>query len=121
MNDKPAYDNELKGRLWKQESANPKAPLFKGEFIINGQKKVLVVWPEQTPKSGGKPFHRVVAEDPKEGGGNYHNSPKPTEPKSPWPSGHGPSVYVPSPRPDHNQHKADAYAPVMDRDENLPF
>ena len=121
MNDKP-YDNELKGRLWKQESANPKAPLFKGEFIINGQKKVLVVWPEQEPKSGGKPFMRVVAEDPKEGNGNYHNSPKPyapDAPKSQWPSGNGPSVYTP--QSDHNQKKADGYAPASPDLDEIPF
>ena len=119
MNEKPQYDNELKGRLWKQESVNPKAPIFKGEFIVNGKKKVLVVWPEQEPKSGGKPFMRVTTEDPKEGGGNYANSPKPNSP-SPWPSGNGPSVYVPSPRPEHNESKANGYAPDI-HDSDLPF
>jgi len=58
------YDNEMKGRLWKQDGVNPKSPYMKGEFIINGQKKEITIWKEQTPKNGGKPFHRVEIKEP---------------------------------------------------------
>jgi hypothetical protein len=119
MNEKPR-DNELKGVVYPNDSTHPKAPCLTGHLTVNGKRWRLSIWPEAVSKTG-KTYQSVKLEEPKEGGGNYHNSPKPTEPKSPWPSGHGPSVYVPSPRPEHNQHKADAYAPSMDRDENLPF
>jgi len=85
------YDNEMKGRLWRQEKVNPKAPYMKGEITINGKKKELVVWPEQTPKSGGNLYHRVEIKEP------YNKS-----------------------LDAHNKDKGNAYAP-KDRDEEAPF
>jgi hypothetical protein len=70
------YDNEMKGRLWKQDGVNPKAPYMKGEFIINGQKKEITIWQEQTPKNGGKPFHRVEIKEPFKKGLDNHNKAK---------------------------------------------
>lgn len=115
MNDKP-YDNELKGVVYPSDNATPKAPCLTGHVTVNGKRWRLSIWPESVSKTG-KTYQSVKLEEPKEGGGNYANSPKPA---SPWPSGHGPAVYVPSPRPEHNQHKADAYAPVVEKDD-LPF
>ena len=104
-----------------QSSQNPIAPIAKFELTINGELKKFAVWPSQLPKAGGNPFHRVELDKPKEGNGNYHNSPKPyapDAPKSQWPSGNGPSVYTP--QSDYNQKKADELSPAIELDD-LPF
>ena len=78
MNDKP-YDNELKGVVYPSENANPKAPCLTGHLTVNGKRWRLSIWPAAVSKTG-KTYQSVKLEEPKEGGGNYHNSPKPTEP-----------------------------------------
>ena len=119
MNDKP-YDNELKGVVYPSENVNPKAPCLTGHLTVNGKRWRLSIWPSSVSKTG-KTYQSVKLEEPKEGNGNYHNSPKPCSPdapKSQWPSGNGPSVYTP--QSDYNQKKADGYAPVVELDD-LPF
>lgn len=74
------YDNEGKGRIWRQENVNPKAPVYAGELTVNGKLWRLVIWPESTPRAGGKNYHRIQLEEPKEKGQTYHNSPAPQAP-----------------------------------------
>ena len=80
MNEKPKYDNELSGRLWMQNSQNPSAPIAKFELTINGEVKKFCVWPEQLPKNGGNPFHRVQLDKPREAREYIAPAPKAPEP-----------------------------------------